>query len=98
MLQLLLYLFSFFFSYRERSDTIRSIVSSLVGEGGDLVDENEPPQPLQMQAEDYSDVAWEPEAIDAGPGLFHIPFLATQITNLSIKSSEQIKRTMSLAR
>ncbi|KAI5119040.1 hypothetical protein M0805_005906 [Coniferiporia weirii] len=52
---------------RERSDTIRSIVASLVGEGGDLVDENEPPQPLQMQVEDYSDPNWEPDPIDAGP-------------------------------
>ena len=82
LLQLLLYLLPFFFSCRERSDTIRSIVSSLVGEGGDLVDENEPPQPLQMQAEDYSDIAWEPEAIDAGPGPFHFPFLVTQFTKL----------------
>ncbi|TDL22152.1 ubiquitin-protein ligase [Rickenella mellea] len=52
---------------RERPDTIRSIVASLVGEGGDLVDENEPIQPLQTQFEDYSDPNWEPEAIDAGP-------------------------------
>ncbi|PAV17180.1 ubiquitin- ligase [Pyrrhoderma noxium] len=52
---------------RERADTIRNIVSSLVGEGGDLLDENEPPQPLQMHAEDYSDPNWEPEPIDAGP-------------------------------
>ncbi|EJC98132.1 Cullin [Fomitiporia mediterranea MF3/22] len=52
---------------RERPDTIRSIVASLVGEGGDLVDENEPPQPLQMQVEDYSDASWEPDPIDAGP-------------------------------
>ncbi|KLO14760.1 Cullin [Schizopora paradoxa] len=52
---------------RERPDTIRSIVSSLVGEGGDLVDENEPIQPLHVQVEDYSDPNWEPEAIDAGP-------------------------------
>lgn len=54
---------------RERPDTIRSIVSSLVGEGSDLVDENEPPQPLQMQAEDYTDIHWQPEAVDAGPGM-----------------------------
>lgn len=43
-------------------------MASLVGEGGDLVDENEPPQPLQMQVEDYSDANWEPDPIDAGPG------------------------------
>ncbi|PCH40122.1 ubiquitin-protein ligase [Wolfiporia cocos MD-104 SS10] len=56
---------------RERSDTIRCIVASLVGDGesGDsLVDENEPIQPLQqMQVEDYTDPSWEPEPIDAGP-------------------------------
>ncbi|EIW59111.1 ubiquitin-protein ligase [Trametes versicolor FP-101664 SS1] len=56
---------------RERSDTIRCIVASLVGDGesGDsLVDENEPIQPLQqMQADDFSDPNWEPEPIDAGP-------------------------------
>ncbi|KAH8114497.1 Cullin [Phellopilus nigrolimitatus] len=52
---------------RERPDTIRSIVASLVGEGGDLVDENEPPTPLQMPVEDYSDPSWEPDPIDAGP-------------------------------
>lgn len=57
-------------SYRERPDTIRSIVASLVGEGSDLVDENEPPQPLQLQVEDYSDPNWEPDPIDAGPGKF----------------------------
>ena len=58
--------------YRERADTIRCIVASLVGDGesGDsLVDENEPIQPLQqMQVEDYTDPNWEPEPIDAGPG------------------------------
>ncbi|OBZ71191.1 Anaphase-promoting complex subunit 2 [Grifola frondosa] len=56
---------------RERADTIRCIVASLVGDGesGDsLVDENEPIQPLQqMQVEDYTDPNWEPEPIDAGP-------------------------------
>lgn len=53
---------------RERPDTIRSIVASLVGEGGDLVDENEPPQPLQLHVDDFADMNWEPESIDAGPG------------------------------
>ena len=43
-------------------------MGSLVGEGSDLVDENEPPQPLQMQVEDYSDPYWTPDPIDAGPG------------------------------
>ncbi|KAI0822342.1 ubiquitin-protein ligase [Trametes gibbosa] len=56
---------------RERPDTIRCIVASLVGDGesGDsLVDENEPIQPLQqMQADDFTDPNWEPEPIDAGP-------------------------------
>ena len=54
---------------RERPETIRRIVGSLVGEGGDLVDENEPPQPLQMQVENFSDPNWEPDPIDAGPGM-----------------------------
>ena len=57
---------------RDRPDTIRCIVASLVGDGesGDsLVDENEPIQPInQTQMEDYSDTTWEPEPIDAGPG------------------------------
>ena len=61
---------------RERPDTIRSIVASLVGDGesGDsLVDENEPIHPLQQpEAEDYTDPNWEPEPIDAGPGKRHI--------------------------
>ncbi|KAH9891559.1 ubiquitin-protein ligase [Cubamyces lactineus] len=56
---------------RERPDTIRCIVASLVGDGESgesLVDENEPIQPLQqMQADDYNDPNWEPEPIDAGP-------------------------------
>ena len=57
---------------RNRPDTIRCIVASLVGDGesGDaLVDDSEPVQPLaQVQNEDYSDPNWEPEPIDAGPG------------------------------
>ena len=60
--------------WRERPDTIRCIVASLVGDGesGDsLVDENEPIQPLQQaQIEDYADPNWEPEPVDAGPGEF----------------------------
>ncbi|PSR71728.1 hypothetical protein PHLCEN_2v12376, partial [Hermanssonia centrifuga] len=56
---------------RDRPDTIRCIVASLVGDGesGDsLVDENEPIQPLQQaQMDDYGDPNWEPEPIDAGP-------------------------------
>lgn len=59
---------------RDRPDTIRCIVASLVGDGesGDsLVDDSEPIQPLQQQQEDdYSDPNWEPEPIDAGPGVF----------------------------
>jgi hypothetical protein len=57
---------------RNRPDTIRCIVASLVGDGesGDsLVDDSEPVQPLaQVQHEDYSDPNWEPEPVDAGPG------------------------------
>ncbi|EAU93610.2 ubiquitin-protein ligase [Coprinopsis cinerea okayama7 len=56
---------------RERPDTIRSIVASLVGDddsGDSLLDDNEPIQPLQqLETEDYSDVMWEPEPVDAGP-------------------------------
>ncbi|KAJ8481473.1 hypothetical protein ONZ45_g15310 [Pleurotus djamor] len=56
---------------RERPDTIRSIVANLVGDddGGDsLVDESEPPRPLQLaDADEYIDVNWEPEPVDAGP-------------------------------
>ena len=60
--------------FRERPDTIRSIVANLVGDddsGDSLVDENEPIQPLQqLEVEDYTDPNWEPEPIDAGPGEF----------------------------
>ena len=63
-----------YFEYRERPDTIRSIVANLVGDddsGDSLVDENEPIQPLQQpEVEDYTDSNWEPEPIDAGPGKF----------------------------
>ncbi|EIW81206.1 ubiquitin-protein ligase [Coniophora puteana RWD-64-598 SS2] len=56
---------------RERPDTIRCIVASLVGDGesGDsLVDDNEPIQPLQQpDVENYTDPEWNPEPIDAGP-------------------------------
>ncbi|KAI0045093.1 ubiquitin-protein ligase [Auriscalpium vulgare] len=56
---------------RERPDTIRSIVASLVADsesGDSLVDENEPIQPLSVaQIDDYMDPNWEPEPIDAGP-------------------------------
>jgi len=63
---------------RDRPDTIRCIVSNLVGDddsGDALVDESEPIQPLQQQeAEDYSDPNWEPEPMDAGPGRILRPF------------------------
>ncbi|TFK26875.1 ubiquitin-protein ligase [Coprinopsis marcescibilis] len=56
---------------RDRPDTIRCIVASLVGDedsGDSLLDDNEPIQPLQQsETEDYSDPMWEPEPIDAGP-------------------------------
>ena len=68
-----------FFPFRERPDTIRSIVANLVGDddsGDSLVDENEPIQPLQqLEVEDYTDPNWEPEPIDAGPGEFISIFL-----------------------
>jgi len=63
---------------RDRPDTIRCIVSNLVGDddsGDSLVDESEPIQPLQQQeAEDYSDPNWEPEPMDAGPGRAFVHF------------------------
>ncbi|KIJ64413.1 hypothetical protein HYDPIDRAFT_175406 [Hydnomerulius pinastri MD-312] len=56
---------------RDRPDTIRCIVASLVGDGesGDsLIDDNEPIQPLQQpEMENYADPDWTPEPIDAGP-------------------------------
>ncbi|KAJ3907968.1 hypothetical protein F5879DRAFT_939513 [Lentinula edodes] len=56
---------------RERPDTIRCIVSNLVGDddsGDSLVDESEPIQALQQtELEDYTDPNWEPEPVDAGP-------------------------------
>ncbi|KAF8917802.1 hypothetical protein CPB85DRAFT_1373962 [Mucidula mucida] len=56
---------------RERPDTIRCIVSNLVGDdesGDSIIDDNEPPQPLhQVEIEDYSDPNWDPEPLDAGP-------------------------------
>jgi hypothetical protein len=64
---------------RDRLDTIRCIVSNLVGDddsGDSLVDESEPIQPLQQQeTEDYSDPHWEPEPMDAGPGKLLPAFL-----------------------
>ena len=64
---------------RDRPDTIRCIVSNLVGDddsGDSLVDESEPIQPLQQQeAEDYSDPNWEPEPMDAGPGRVFVDFI-----------------------
>ncbi|KAF8489248.1 ubiquitin-protein ligase [Russula emetica] len=55
---------------RDRPDTIRCIVASLVvdSESGDsLVDDDGPIQPLQSpQVDDYTDPNWEPEPIDAG--------------------------------
>jgi anaphase-promoting complex subunit 2 len=63
---------TYFILRRERPDTIRNIVASLVGDGESgesLVDENDPIQPLQnAEVEDYSDPNWEPEPVDAGPG------------------------------
>ncbi|EGO24136.1 hypothetical protein SERLADRAFT_416324 [Serpula lacrymans var. lacrymans S7.9] len=56
---------------RDRPDTIRCIVASLVGDeesGDSLVDDNEPIQPLQQpEVEDYTDPEWNPEPVDAGP-------------------------------
>jgi hypothetical protein len=59
-------------SFRERPDTIRCIVSNLVGDGSDLLEENEqvlPIQALNEPYEDYGDPMWDPEPNDAEPGL-----------------------------
>ncbi|KDN51945.1 hypothetical protein RSAG8_00496, partial [Rhizoctonia solani AG-8 WAC10335] len=56
--------------YLRRSDTIRCIVSNLVGDGSDLLEENEqvlPIQALNEPYEDYSDPQWDPEPNDAEP-------------------------------
>ena len=58
------------FQSRERHDTIRSIVSSLVDEGGELMSDNEQITPLQTSGEDYTDRNWEPDPIDAGSGKY----------------------------
>ncbi|TFK52323.1 ubiquitin-protein ligase [Heliocybe sulcata] len=56
---------------RDRPDTIRCIVADLVGDGENgtsLVDDNDPLVPLvSRDVEDYTDVTWEPEPLDAGP-------------------------------
>ncbi|QRW00465.1 cullin family [Ceratobasidium sp. AG-Ba] len=55
---------------RDRPDTIRCIVGSLVGDGSDLLEENEqvlPIQALNEPYEDYTDPAWEPDPNDAEP-------------------------------
>lgn len=56
---------------RERPDTIRCIVATLV-EGEDLQDENESAEPLASTNDDavenFWDPKWEPEPIDAAPG------------------------------
>lgn len=60
---------------RDRPDTIRCIVASLV-EGEDLQDENEPASAAPLAAtsdntvEDFTDPKWEPEPNDAAPGEF----------------------------
>lgn len=64
----------------ERPDTIRTIVAGLVGEGNDLVDENEAAVPMQTTVEDYSDPKWEPEPIDAGPGTRKARYDSTALT------------------
>ena len=72
-------------THRDRPDTIRCIVASLVGDGesGDsLVDENEPIQPLQqVPIEDFSDANWEPDPVDAGPGPSCVHFARPALTN-----------------
>lgn len=64
---------------RERPDTIRCIVSNLVGDddsGESLVDESEPIQPLhQTELEEYNDPNWEPEPVDAGPGRSYLCYV-----------------------
>ena len=57
---------------RERPDTIKCIVATLV-EGDELQDENEHsvgliPQSNDDTVEDFLDPKWEPEPFDAAPG------------------------------
>ncbi len=58
---------------RDRPDTIRCIVASLV-EGEELQDENDPASAAPLAAtsdntvEDFTDPKWEPEPNDAAPG------------------------------
>jgi hypothetical protein len=58
---------------RDRPDTIRCIVASLIGDsesGDSLVDDSEPIVPLyQPLDEDFMDQSWEPDPYDAGPGI-----------------------------
>ena len=87
-------------SFRDRPDTIRCIVASLVGDGesGDsLVDDSEPVQPLaQVQTEDYSDPNWEPEPMDAGPGMFYDSFSFLSYQELTKRGVTQISERISL--
>jgi hypothetical protein len=82
----------------DRPDTIRNIVASLVGEGDDdsedsLVDENDPVQPLQQpEVDDYYDPNWEPEPIDAGPGIFGFCFIWVKAFTECRFQSEQTQR------
>ena len=89
---------------RERPDTIRCIVASLVGDGesGDsLVDENEPIQPLQQrQADDFVDPNWEPEPIDAGPGMSNVGKYRSlrrlnDLEQISVPTSQQTSSALS---
>ncbi|PPQ77098.1 hypothetical protein CVT26_004515 [Gymnopilus dilepis] len=56
---------------RDRPDTIRSIVASLVGDeddsGDSLIEDAENVPIHQFFVDDYIDPNWEPEPIDAGP-------------------------------
>lgn len=63
------------------------------GESGDsLVDDDEPIQPLQStQADDYIDPNWEPEPIDAGPGIkfrIIIPRLSKLIRAIDFRANK----------
>jgi len=54
---------------RERSDTIKCIVESLVTEGSELAGEAQVPIVAEFEHEDYSNPNWKPEPPDAGPSI-----------------------------
>ena len=86
---------------RDRNDTIKCIVATLV-EGEELQDENEPggAGPIRQGndegVEDFLDPKWEPEPVDAAPGLFPI-FSDVHRTDIMLQSSVRGRQAISSA-